>query len=158
METSYSNTDNCKFESLQSEESNASDIASPNCLEVPNILTLTEEQCLVWYNTSRITKWNDMPEVWVETMAPLATSMRRIQSVGISKSRSNLANLELSRNKLHEIFVIFNLQIKWLINFSSRDHLYVAPPAYVHEWTLTLGKIGQTGKNFVPSPRFTETF
>jgi len=55
--TSYSNTDNCKFESLQSEESNASDIASPNYLEVPNILTLTEEQCFgLIQNSSRITK------------------------------------------------------------------------------------------------------
>jgi len=30
VETSYSNTDTCKFESSQSEESRASDVASPN--------------------------------------------------------------------------------------------------------------------------------
>jgi len=36
-----------------------------------------------------------MPEVWMETMAPLATSMGRIKSVDFSKSWSNLANLEL---------------------------------------------------------------
>ena len=46
LETSYSNTDTFKFESSPSEESRASDAASPNFLEVPNILTLSEEQHL----------------------------------------------------------------------------------------------------------------
>jgi len=34
--------------------------------------------------------------------------------------------------------MIFDLQIKLLINFSERDHLYVTTHAQVHEWTLTL--------------------
>jgi len=46
VETSYSNADTCKFESSPSEESRASDVASPNVLEVLNILTLSEEQYL----------------------------------------------------------------------------------------------------------------
>jgi len=44
-----------------------------------------------------------------------------------------------------DTFIIFDLQIKWLISFSSRDRLI---PAHVK--TNTFETIGQTGKNFVP--------
>jgi len=89
------NADTFKFESSQSEESRASDVASQNFLEVPNIFTLSEERYLVWYNTSRSTKWKDMPEAWKETMAPRATPMSRTQSVDSLKAWRNLENLEL---------------------------------------------------------------
>jgi len=119
VETSYSNTDNCKFESLQSEESNASDIASPNCLEVPNILTLTEEQCLIWHKTSRITKWNDMPEVWVETMAPPGYVYEENQ-VGWFLEKF-WANEQFSKSRAFTFYVISFIKYSWFLTCKLND-------------------------------------
>jgi len=47
VEISYLNADTFQFEPSPCEESRTSDHASPKCLEVPNILTLSEEQYLV---------------------------------------------------------------------------------------------------------------
>jgi len=53
VKTSYSNIGTFKFESSPSEESRTSDVASPNFVEVTNILTLSEEQYLAWCNTTK---------------------------------------------------------------------------------------------------------
>jgi len=57
-------------------------------MKVPNILTLSENQHFVWYNTSRCTKWKDMLQIWRH--GRLATPISRNQSGDFWKSWSNL--------------------------------------------------------------------